>query len=510
LTSRALLLLVFPVPEPMIRDEFSYILAAKTFASGRLANPTHPYWVHFEAPYTIHKPSYVSMYPPGQGLVLAFGQIAAGHPWWGVWLVTGLMCGAFCWMLQGWFPPSWALFGAVVAALRFGIFSYWMNSYWGGSLAALGGALALGALPRLRKGLARYSFVLGLGLVVMAITRPYEGLVLAIGIGAAGVWWLLRRTLDPRAFSVPEIFSRRVIVPASLVLVAGLGGLSYYCLRTTGNALVLPFNVFVAEYWGARHFIPMELPPERTYRHPVFQAMDRSFRDEHARSRSVTGYLRRNVARAFGWWLFYCGPILSIPVAIGHRFLLDRRVRPLLIITAIFAFGLSWEVSRMPHYAAPFTAVWIALWVQSARHTAVHRYGQWIAVFVPAALAIVLLIRTMELTFFPPRNRESIHSMSVVNWCCVPTNSVIRASVERELRTVSGRDLVFFQLPADRWRQFDWVYNDPDIDAAEIIWARSMSTQADSALAARYPDRRVWRIDATAHTPKLESYSPRR
>src|SRR5437867_12538648 len=225
---RLAVLPLFPVPVPGIHDEFSYLLMADTFAHGRLANPTPAMWMSFESFHVKFLPTYSSMFPPAQGFVLALGQLL-GHPWIGVLLSDAAMCASILWMLQALLPARWACLGGILVALKFGIASYWMNSYWGGAVAATGGALVLGALPRIvRSRETKDARLMGLGIALLANSRPFEGFLFCIPIACSFFWWLAGKSKSRMPMRTRI---RNVLVPLAAVMGLSVAFMGYYNWR---------------------------------------------------------------------------------------------------------------------------------------------------------------------------------------------------------------------------------------------------------------------------------------
>jgi hypothetical protein len=477
------------LPQPGVNDEFSYLLAADTFAHGRLSNPTHPLWVHFESLHIIQQPTYASKYPPGQGLILAAGQAVVGHPIGGAWLSAGLACAAIYWMLLAWLPPRWAVVGGLVAVLHPGLLR-WSQSYWGGAVAVIGGALVLGALPRVtRRRRAGDAVLMGVGLAVLANSRPFEGLVLSLPVASALLLWMAGKGSPP-----VSVVMERVVLPIFVVLAFTGAAMGFYNWRVTGNPLRIPYLVHEATYAVAPAFLWQRPWPEPTYRHKVIRDYyTRLELPTYTLQRSVSGVAKGSALKLKALWQFYLGPVLTVPLVMLPWMLRGRWTMFGLVTCAVFLAALLGERWPFPHYAAPITGLLFALVLQSLRHLRVWRWrGRQVGRYLMPAI-LVAYVASSVLSLLELRGGAD-------NW------SLHRARILSELQQSEGRHLVVVRYGPEHWPDHEWVYNEADIDGARVVWAREMVAAQNRRLLVYFNDRRVWLLEADMEPPRLSPY----
>ncbi|MBS1839308.1 MAG: hypothetical protein JSS69_05825 [Acidobacteria bacterium] len=491
---RIALLPVLPVPTPEKHDEFSYLLLGDTLAHLRLTNPAHPLWKSFETFHELFSPTYCSKYPPAQGFFLAIGQWL-GNPWFGVVLSAAAMVALFYWALRVWIPARWAFLAAFLAGVKLCFTSYWMNSFWGGAPAAIGGAITLGSLARIyRRPAAGPAITLGLGISILANSRPYEGAAFCVPIAIALLWWLAGKTKRPE--TVPERF-RKVILPLAAVLLANFVFMGYYNWRLTGNPRTMPLAVYEARYNPGAIFLwqsPKPPIPQNNHEFDVFyNGWVRSlYKPSWDDIKTVTLKKEKSFVLIFLWWDL----ILLVPAAFH---LLKRKKIRLLYAAFLFTvaafFFLAWV---FPHYIAPALCVVFAIIVTCMRHLRLfHWRGLNMGLFLSRMLVLGLLLQTANAVVTVNEDPAGVGGVRLED----------RVALIKKLQTLPGKHLVIVQYAPDHNVHDEWVYNAADPDSSKIVWARDLDRGQNQKLLDYYKDRTVWTIDADRMSSPPRRYS---
>ena len=488
LALRLTLLPVLPIPVPQAHDEFSHLLAADTFTHGRLSNPVPPAPTHFESFHILVRPSYVSVYPPAQGFALALGQSIANCAWLGVLLSIAAMTASVCWMMQAWVSPVWALLGTILVVIRLGVFSYWMNSYWGGAVAACGGALVLGAVQRLRERPSiGNSFLLGSGIAILATSRPVEGAVFT----ALSICFPLYK-----AKRVPTLW------PAIAVVTVAVAFIGYYCYRTTGNPFLPPYILYRTTATTAPHFTFLKPRSEQPHwNYEVVRDFYASEFHDYAVARARPFYAA--VVSAEVYWRFFVGLLFSVPLMAAFR---DKKARLLFgLIALFFLFALAPQVWHSPHYAAPATGLLFLLITLGMRQMRSwtprsKRLGIWLtrSLVIASALFMVRLA-----SVYPANNAGSRWS----GWA-KQADAFNRTSVVQQLPP-GQQHLVVIRYGTHHDPNREWVYNEADIDQARVVWARDKGPFDNGELLQHFKKRQIWLLEPDRTPPRLQLYPAR-
>jgi hypothetical protein len=484
---------IMPAPVPHNHDEFSYLLAADTFVHGRLTNPPHPMWVYLETFHVNQVPTYMSKYPPAQGLVLALGQLL-GHPWTGVLLSVACLCAAITWALQGWVPRKWALLGGILAATQFGAANYWIDGYMGGAVAGVGGALVVGAFPRvLRSQRVRDALLLALGMGSLANSRPYEGFILSLLIIATLAWRLFRN-------GKPGVRAAllRVAFPIASVLVLTGGLIGYYNWRVTGNPMLMPYIVNDRVYMISA-FDWHKIQPH-SYLNPQFDAFynhPRKGEPPAGFSSMGSGILISMPDKLLRFQDFYLTPELAIPFAIALFCLFkNRKVR---FCSLVFAAGMAAMLIVVwfnPHYAAPLTATLFVLILFGLRRLRLWRVeGRPVGLGLVRALVVfhvALLVASVAAQVLVLRRNHD-------PW----DRGQSRARIQAKLESTPGQHLVLVRYSAEHNPNQEWVYNDADIDHAKVVWAREIPGRNNQPLLDYFRGRKLWLVQADVDPAEL-------
>jgi hypothetical protein len=474
MATRLILLPRLPIPKPYVSDEFGYLLSAETFASGRLTNPPHPMWQHFETLHQLMQPTYNSKYPPGQAIFLAVGIKVLGNAWFGVWLVYGLFGASLCWMLQNWVPPVYALFGTLITLVRISILGYWMNSYWGGALAACAGCLLLGTLPRMAQGPVRSkdAALAAMAIVLLANTRPFEGLILAVGMSAALLIWRATRRLR-----FASLLTWRALTPILMILAAAAIFDGYYNLRVTGSALCLPYQSYFEQYQLAPPWIILSERNHPTFRHAD---LENTWKEEESVYQANRTRPIHNIKETLSIFKFFCPTLYFFPIVVA--LLLCRSIR-LWAAVGIYCFtwaGLLIEGNKAPHYIAVSACLMPLIVVYGLRSLRVisGAYGNFLVLTLIAL--IVLQGRAPERGFsFETRGQATVSN---------------RMIVLDKLKNEPGPHLVLVRYSPDHIDKSDGcVYNAPNIDTSKIVWALDMGQSKNQELLDYYHEsRKIW------------------
>jgi len=120
----------------------------------------------------------------------------------------------------------------------------------------------------------------------------------------------------------------------------------------------------------------------------------------------------------------------------------------------------------------------------------------------------VICVALLPLRAAAPLLHTSLPPTVIHTWYSTDFHNLDRARLLAQLRREPGRHLAIVRYHHDHEVLEEWVYNEADIDASKIVWARDMGAAKNQELIDYYKDRRVWLVEPDEKPVRVTVYAP--
>jgi predicted membrane protein len=263
--------------------------------------------------------------------------------------------------------------------------------------------------------------------------------------------------------------------------------------------LRLAYQVNRETYATAPYFIWQTPRPAPVYRHEVVRSLYDWELGEFTKYRTLASYVSGLGWKLKSWWQFYLGPLLTVPLLALPWVVRGRQMRLPLFICGAMAVGFAVQTWTLAHYFSPAVCVLYLLLVQGMRQMwhwsqANQGLGQSVVRAIPLVACAMILLRVAA---------AGIHVPIESAW---PRGNLERAMILQRLKQRSESQLVIVRYGPHHDFNREWVYNEADIDAAKVIWARDMGSSGNQELRDYFRDRKIWLVEADNPSPQLQPY----
>jgi hypothetical protein len=335
-----------------------------------------------------------------------------------------------------------------------------------------------------------HAMTMAAGLLILANSRPFEGMIVSI---PASIMVLVMLVRISGQGGLKSCFYR-FILPLSTILLFGSGFMASYNHAVTGSLFRMPYQEYGAQYDSAPMFVFQKPQRPIQYRHEDFRSL---YMNEHytmyESQLRFMGWLRKRPNSIISPLVFFVGPfsfaMFWLPAAIRRKPVRIAFLSGLVLITIHQSV-----IATVPHYIAPAACLIIFVVISCMRELSIIRFGNYrigriCVIYLMTLLPICLTMVAMKRDHF--------------------SSFYIKSKIQNQLETTDGQHLVIVgsgTKPGDV-NTFAWIYNHPDIDRSKVVWAYDMGPVMNQELLDYFKDRKFWKIKTENQYPVLIEYN---